>query len=109
MIDSFLTDDQRMIRDAARDFATEVLAPHAGQWDRDAALPDEVVRQLGELGLLGMIVPAEWGGTFTDYVAYALAIEEIAAGCAACFTLVAGDHSVGCGTVVAVGTDAQKA
>jgi len=38
MIDSFLTDDQRMIRDAARDFATEVLAPHAGQWDRDAAL-----------------------------------------------------------------------
>jgi alkylation response protein AidB-like acyl-CoA dehydrogenase len=108
MIDSFLTDDQRMIRDAARDFATEVLAPHAGQWDRDAALPDEVVRQLGELGLLGMIVPAEWGGTFSDYVAYALAIEEIAAGCASCSTLMAVHNSVGCGPILAFGTDAQK-
>ena len=109
MIDSFLTDDQRMIRDAARDFATEVLAPHAGQWDRDAALPDEVVRQLGELGLLGMIVPAEWGGTFSDYVAYALAIEEIAAGCASCSTLMAVHNSVGCGPILAFGTEAQKA
>jgi len=108
MIDSFLTDDQRMIRDAARDFATEVLAPHAGQWDRDAALPDEVVRQLGELGLLGMIVPAEWGGTFSDYVAYALAIEEIAAGCASCSTLMDVHNSVGCGPILAFGTDAQK-
>jgi len=109
MIDSFLTDDQRMIRDAARDFATEVLAPHAGQWDRDAALPDEVVRQLGELGLLGMIVPAEWGGTFSDYVAYALAIEEIAAGCASCSTLMAVHNSVGCGPILAFGTEVQKA
>jgi alkylation response protein AidB-like acyl-CoA dehydrogenase len=108
MIDSFLTDDQRMIRDAARDFATEVLAPHAGQWDRDARLPDEVVRQLGELGLLGMIVPAQWGGTFSDYVAYALAIEEIAAGCASCSTLMAVHNSVGCGPILAFGTEAQK-
>ncbi|WP_213776572.1 acyl-CoA dehydrogenase family protein [Caballeronia sp. dw_276] len=108
-MDSFLTDDQRMIRDAARDFATEVLAPHAGEWDRAAQLPDEVVRQLGELGLLGMIVPAEWGGTFSDYVAYALAIEEIAAGCASCSTLMAVHNSVGCGPILAFGTEAQKA
>ena len=86
-----------------------MLAPHAGQWDRDAALPDEVVRQLGELGLLGMIVPAEWGGTFSDYVAYALAIEEIAAGCASCSTLMAVHNSVGCGPILAFGTEAQKA
>jgi alkylation response protein AidB-like acyl-CoA dehydrogenase len=109
MIDSFLTDEQRMIRDAARDFATHVLAPHAGDWDRDARLPDAVVRQLGELGLLGMIVPAEWGGTFSDYVAYALAIEEIAAGCASCATLMSVHNSVGCGPILAFGTEEQKA
>jgi alkylation response protein AidB-like acyl-CoA dehydrogenase len=109
MIDSFLTDEQRMIRDAARDFATNVLAPHAGQWDREARLPDEIVRQLGELGLLGMIVPAEWGGTFSDYTAYALALEEIAAGCASCATLMSVHNSVGCGPILGFGTDEQKA
>jgi alkylation response protein AidB-like acyl-CoA dehydrogenase len=109
MIDSFLTDDQRMIRDAAREFATAVLAPNAGQWDRDARLPDEVVRQLGELGLLGMIVPEQWGGTFSDYIAYALAIEEIAAGCASCSTLMAVHNSVGCGPILGFGTEQQKA
>ncbi|MDR5775170.1 MULTISPECIES: acyl-CoA dehydrogenase family protein [unclassified Caballeronia] len=107
-MDSFLTEEQRMIRDAARQFATEVLAPNAGQWDRDGALPDAVVRQLGELGLLGMIVPAELGGTFSDYTAYALAMEEIAAGCASCATLMSVHNSVGCGPILAFGTDAQK-
>lgn len=108
MIDAFLTDDQRMIRDAAREFATSVLSPNAGQWDRDARLPDPIVRQLGELGLLGMIVPEQWGGTFSDYVAYALAIEEIAAGCASCSTLMAVHNSVGCGPILGFGTEAQK-
>ncbi|WP_062603981.1 acyl-CoA dehydrogenase family protein [Caballeronia calidae] len=108
-MDAFLTEEQRMIRDAARQFATEVLAPNAGQWDKDAAIPDAVVRQLGELGLLGMIVPAELGGTFSDYTAYALAMEEIAAGCASCATMMSVHNSVGCGPILAYGTDAQKA
>nr|WP_250534974.1 acyl-CoA dehydrogenase family protein [Caballeronia sp. AZ10_KS36] len=109
MIDSFLTEEQRMIRDAARQFSAEVLAPNAGQWDRDGAIPDAVVRQLGELGLLGMIVPAELGGTYSDYTAYALAMEEIAAGCASCATMMSVHNSVGCGPILAYGTDAQKA
>ena len=109
MIDAFLTEEQRMIRDAARQFASEVLAPNAGQWDRDGAIPDAVVRQLGELGLLGMIVPAELGGTFSDYTAYALAMEEIAAGCASCATMMSVHNSVGCGPILAYGTDAQRA
>ncbi|KXV03375.1 acyl-CoA dehydrogenase [Caballeronia megalochromosomata] len=108
-MDAFLTEEQRMIRDAARQFATEVLAPNAGQWDKDGAIPDAVVRQLGELGLLGMIVPAELGGTFSDYTAYALAMEEIAAGCASCATLMSVHNSVGCGPILAYGSDAQKA
>ncbi|WP_061145290.1 acyl-CoA dehydrogenase [Caballeronia arvi] len=108
-MDAFLTEEQRMIRDAARQFATEVLAPNAGQWDKDCAIPDAVVKQLGELGLLGMIVPAELGGTFSDYTAYALAMEEIAAGCASCATLMSVHNSVGCGPILAYGSDAQKA
>jgi len=108
-MDDFYTDEQRMIRDAARAFATGRLAPNAAQWDRDGALPDEVVAQLGELGFLGMMVPAELGGSYTDYVAYALAIEEIAAGCASCATLVSVHNSVGCGPILQYGTDEQKA
>ncbi|WP_062641058.1 acyl-CoA dehydrogenase family protein [Caballeronia arationis] len=108
-MDSFLTEEQRMIRDAAREFASEVLAPNAAQWDRDKKIPDAVIRQMGELGLLGMIVPAELGGTYSDYTAYALAMEEIAAGCASCATLMSVHNSVGCGPILKFGTDAQKA
>ncbi|MGP8470876.1 acyl-CoA dehydrogenase family protein [Burkholderia sp. PR2] len=107
-MDELYTEDQRMIRDAARAFATEALAPNAAQWDHDAHLPDAVVAQLGELGLLGMIVPQELGGAYTDYVAYALAIEEIAAGDAACATLMSVHNSVGCGPILGFGTPAQK-
>ncbi|MBN3792398.1 acyl-CoA dehydrogenase family protein [Burkholderia sp. Ac-20353] len=107
-MDELYTEDQRMIRDAARAFATEVLAPNAAQWDHDAHLPDEVVAQLGELGLLGMIVPQELGGSYTDYVAYALAMEEVAAGDAACATMMSVHNSVGCGPILGFGTPAQK-
>ena len=107
--DALLTEDQRLVRDAARDFAQSVLVPHAAQWDRDAALPDAVVRQMGELGLLGMLVPEAQGGTKTDDLAYALAIEEIAAGCASCSTLMSVHNSVGCVPILRFGTAAQQA
>jgi alkylation response protein AidB-like acyl-CoA dehydrogenase len=104
----FLSDEQRMIRDTAREFAQAELAPHAGQWEEEGWIPDAVVAKLGDLGLLGMAVPEEWGGSFTDYVAYALAMEEIAAGCAATATLMSVHNSVGCGPILAWGSDAQK-
>jgi len=108
MVDELYTEEQRMFRDAARDFAQSELAPNAGQWDRDAALPDSVVTQMGELGFLGMVVPDDQGGTYTDYIAYALAIEEIAAGCASCAALMSIHNSVGCGPILKYGTDEQK-
>jgi hypothetical protein len=104
----FLSDEQRMIRDMARDFAQAELAPHAGRWEAEGWIPDAVVAKLGELGLLGMVVPEEWGGTFSDYVAYALAMEEIAAGCASTATLMSVHNSVGCGPILAWGSEAQK-
>lgn len=102
------SEQQAMIRDTARAFASERLAPCAAEWDRAGQLPPEVVAEMGALGLLGMIVPEEWGGTYTDYIAYALAIEEIAAGCAACATLMSVHNSVGCGPILHYGTQAQK-
>jgi alkylation response protein AidB-like acyl-CoA dehydrogenase len=97
-----------MIRDAAREFATQCLAPHAAQWDRSGGIPQAIVNQLGELGLLGMIVPAQWSGTYTDYVAYALALEEVAAACASCATLMSVHNSVGCGPILNHGSIEQK-
>ncbi|MBL8514590.1 MAG: acyl-CoA dehydrogenase family protein, partial [Betaproteobacteria bacterium] len=104
----FLTEEQRMIRDMARDFAREQLAPHAAQWDKDKWIPDEVVAHMGELGLLGMVVPEEWGGSFSDYTAYAAAIEEIAAGDASTSTMMSVHNSVGCGPILAWGSEEQK-
>lgn len=108
MHDIELTEDQRMIRDMARDFAHGEVKPHAADWEKAGWIDDKVVVQMGELGLLGMVVPTEWGGSFTDYVAYALAVEEIAAGDAALSTLMSVHSSVGCGPVLKYGTQQQQ-
>jgi len=108
MTSDFYTEEQRLIRDTAREFAQRALAPNAGQWDKDGYIPDSVVAKLGELGFLGMIVPDKWDGSYTDYTAYALAIEEISAGCGATGALMSVHNSVGCGPILQYGTDAQK-
>ena len=108
MAGDFFTEDQRLIRDTARDFAQSELAPHAAHWDKDGWIPDSVVTKLGELGFLGMVVPDEWGGSYTDYTAYALAIEEISAGCGATGAMMSVHNSVGCGPILKFGTDEQK-
>jgi hypothetical protein len=102
------TEEQEMIRDMARDFAQRHLAPHSADWERTATFPRDALREMGKLGFLGMTVPADWGGPGTDTVSYALAMEEIAAGDAATATVMSGHNSVGCGPIVAYGTDAQK-
>ncbi len=104
----FYSEEQRMIRDSAREFARQELKPHAAQWDRDCWIADSAVAKLGEMGLLGMMVPDEWGGSYTDYVAYALAVEEIAAGCAATAAMMSVHSSVGCGPILKFGTAEQK-
>jgi alkylation response protein AidB-like acyl-CoA dehydrogenase len=97
-----------MIQSTAREFARLELSPHAAQWDKDGWIADEAVAKLGQLGLLGMVVPDEWGGSYTDYTAYALAVEEVAAGCAATSTLMSVHSSVGCGPILKFGSPEQK-
>ncbi|MBI6704493.1 acyl-CoA dehydrogenase family protein [Pseudomonas viridiflava] len=108
MHDLELTEEQIMIRDMARDFARNEIAPHAQAWEKAGWIDNALVGKLGELGLLGMVVPEQWGGTYIDYVAYALAVEEISAADAATGTLMSVHSSVGCGPILNYGTDAQK-
>lgn len=103
-----LTEEQIMIRDMTRDFAKKELAPHSERWDQEGWIDDSVITQMGELGMLGMTVPEEWGGANVDYISYALAVEEIAAGNGAVSTLMSVHNSVGCSPVLNYGTQEQK-
>jgi alkylation response protein AidB-like acyl-CoA dehydrogenase len=104
----FLTEEQRMVRDMARDFARAELAPNAARWDEEGYVPDATLAKMGELGLMGMLVPEEWGGNGADYLSYALAIEEIAVGCASAAVLMSVQNGLGCGCILSWGTEAQK-
>ena len=103
-----LTEEQTMVRDMARAFAAEHLAPHAAARDRAGAFPKSVLREMGQLGLMGMTVPEEWGGAGIDNVAAALAVEEIAAGDGSCSTIVSVHNSVGCLPILRFGSADQK-
>lgn len=103
-----LNDDQIMVRDMARRFAAESLAPRSADWDETHRFPREVIGQMGALGLLGMLVPEEWDGALSDTIAYAVALEEIAAGNGAISTIMSVHNSVGCVPILRFGTDAQK-
>jgi butyryl-CoA dehydrogenase len=77
-----LTSEQEMIRLMARDFARKELEPHAGKWDKEGIFPHDSIRKMGELGLMGMMVPTHFGGSDTGAVSYCLALQEIAYACA---------------------------
>ncbi len=85
---SVLTDEQRLVQEMARTFAREVLAPGAAARARARAIEPAVLAQMGELGFFGMTVPEEMGGVGADYVSYALALIEIAAGDGAVSTVM---------------------
>ncbi len=103
-----LSEEQTLIRDTARAFARERLAPHAAEWDREAAFPKQAVAAMGSLGFLGMLVPEEWDGAGADHVSYALALIEVAAGDGSCSTIMSVHNSVACMPILKFGTTGQK-
>ncbi|WP_085625654.1 MULTISPECIES: acyl-CoA dehydrogenase [unclassified Pseudomonas] len=103
-----VTDEQQQIADAVRAFAQERLKPFAEQWDKEHRFPKEAIEEMAELGLFGMLVPEQWGGSDTGYVAYAMALEEIAAGDGACSTIMSVHNSVGCVPILRFGSEQQK-
>ena len=102
------TEEQQLIRDTARAFAQEKLAPNAAAWDREHRFPKDALAEMGQLGFLGMVVPPEWDGAGTDYVSYVMAVMEIAAGCGAVSTIMSVHNSVGCVPILKFGTEEQK-
>jgi len=104
-----LSEAQRQVRDMARQFAQRELAPTAAERDRVPRFPREAFAKMGKLGMLGMTVPAEFGGAGTDYVSYALAVMEIAAADGATSTSFQVHNSLVCLPLLRHGTPEQKA
>lgn len=103
-----ISDEHQQIADAVRDFAQDRLKPFAKQWDREHRFPREAIQEMAELGLFGMLVPEQWGGSDTGYLAYAMALEEVAAGDGACSTIMSVHNSVGCVPILRFGNEQQK-
>lgn len=103
-----LSEEQRMVQDMARAFARDEIAPRAADWEKAGEIPMDFLRQMGVLGLMGMTVPEEWDGAATDYMSYALALIEIAAGDGGLSTLMSVNNAPVCAAILANGTEAQK-
>jgi butyryl-CoA dehydrogenase len=108
MIDFELTDEQRLIRETARDFTDREIVPRARENDRNEHFDTELVQKIADMGFLGAIVPEEYGGRDVDYRTYALIVEEIGRGCSAMRTVVSVVTSLVCSSLVRWGSEEQK-
>ncbi|HHX36424.1 MAG TPA: acyl-CoA dehydrogenase [Clostridiaceae bacterium] len=107
-MDYKLTQEQEMIRKVMRKFALEKVEPIAADIDEQEIFPEENVKLLAEMGVMGMIYPKEYGGSGTDSISYAIAIEELSKVCATTGCIVASHNSLACGPIFYYGTKEQK-
>jgi len=107
-MDFTLNEEQKMLRDMARDFAQKELVPNAPKWDEGSIFPAEAVKKMAELGLMGIMVPPELGGAGMSMLSYVVALEEIAAGCASTAVTMSVNNSLYLGCVGKWANDAQK-
>ncbi len=103
-----LTEEQRMIQETARNFAQKEVLPKAAELDETGRFPDELVRQMAELGFMGVAVPEEYGGAGMDNVCYAIAMEEIARACASTAVIMSVNNSLACDPILKFGTEEHK-
>ena len=103
-----LTEDQEALRKEIRQFAAREIAPHVSEWDEKSEFPAAVVKKLGQMGLLGVIFPPEYGGAGMGYVDYVLAIEELSAVDGSVGIIVAAHNSLGTNHIFLAGNEAQK-
>lgn len=107
-MDFELTEEQRAVRDAARDFAQNVLKPGVIERDREQRFPAEEIKQLGELGFMGMMVDPKYGGSGMDTLSYVLAMEELSKVDASTSVCVSVNNSLVCWGLETFGTEEQK-
>lgn len=103
-----LKEEHVMIGQTCRNFAETELMPIAAKIDREHFFPAEQVRKLGELGMMGIQVPGEWGGADLDAMSYAIAMEEISRACASTGVIMSANNSLYCAPVEKFGNDEQK-
>jgi len=103
-----LNENQKMIRQMARDFATSRVAPIAAEIDRTGEFPAATVQKMGELGFLGLVTPEAYGGVGADMTSYALVVEELSRVCGSHGLTVAAHNSLGCWPIATLGTEEQK-
>ena len=102
------TDEQLMIQSMVREFAREVVAPEAAERDHSKVYPADILRQMGELGLMGMMIPPEYGGSGADAVSYVLALSEISYACASTAVVMSVQNSIVCESLYRCGNEEQK-
>jgi len=107
-MDFELTEEQKMVKEAAADFAKNTLLPKAQEFDEKEEIPKEIYKELGELGYLGMLLPEEYGGSNLDFVSYICAMEEFAKACAALMISLSVHNSLVCNAILNFGTPEQK-
>ncbi|HJX73619.1 MAG TPA: acyl-CoA dehydrogenase [Candidatus Deferrimicrobiaceae bacterium] len=102
------TEEQRMIQEMARNFAQKEVLPKAAELDETGRFPEELVRQMAELGLMGVAVPEEYGGAGMDNICYVIAMEEISRACASTGVILSVNNSLACDPLLAFGSEEQK-
>lgn len=107
-MDFELSEHHRLLRQSVRDFARSEIAPHAQGWDKEERFPLELVPKLAQMGLLGIRIPEQFGGSGMDRLAYAICVEEIARVDGSIALTVASHNGLGTGHVLAYGSEAQK-
>ncbi len=107
-MDFELSEEQRAIRRSVREFAERAIRPHVMEWDEAQAFPREVVRQLGQMGFMGVTVPVKYGGAGLGYVEYATVVEELARIDGSVGIIVAAHTSLCAGHIMEAGTEEQK-
>jgi len=108
LMDFELTEEQRMVKEAAADFAKNSLLPKAQEFDEKEEIPQEIYKELAGLGYLGMLLPEEYGGSNLDFVSYICAMEEFARACAALEIGLSVHNSLVCDAILKFGTEEQK-
>src|SRR5215211_7249320 len=108
MIDFELTDEQRLVRETARDFTDREIVPRVRENDRNERFDTELVQKIADMGFLGAIVPRDYGGREIDYRTYGLIVEEIGRGDSAMRTVVSVQTSLVCSSIARWGTEEQK-
>lgn len=108
MFEFGFTDEQQMLREMVRDFTNKEIKPIASKIDEEAKIPESLIKQLGELGVLGISFPEEYGGGGFGEVGYCISQEEIARGCMATATMIGAHQSIGANVIYLGGSEDQK-